>query len=180
MNHFDKLYCPESFAKIINDEYKRFLAIKCVEVIASCKNLEDTASIWLLSAQPRKLVELFWHADCLSTRKCCSDCNVIFGQEVEFTGPYDTHGVAPSTLEKHKILFQFERQFLKSSFPHYCGVPHTKDCKWADWLLRNKLFVQKLIWTPLAIPSQSLTKVTAREKGPSLGILLDQLLWCGE
>jgi hypothetical protein len=52
MNHFDKLYCPESFAKIVNDEYKRFLAIKCVEVIASCKNLEDTTSIYLASIGP--------------------------------------------------------------------------------------------------------------------------------
>jgi hypothetical protein len=120
MNLFDKLYCPESFAKNVNDKYKRFLAIKCVEVIASCKILasEDTASIWLRSAQPCKLVELFWHAHCLSTSKYCSDCNAIFGQAVEFTGPYDTHGVAPRTLEKHKLLFQFERQFLKSSFPH--------------------------------------------------------------
>jgi hypothetical protein len=59
LNHFDKLYRPESFTKIVEDEYKRFLVIKCVEVIASCKNLEDTASIWLRSAQPRKLVEHF-------------------------------------------------------------------------------------------------------------------------
>jgi hypothetical protein len=130
LNHFDKLYRPESFAKIVEDEYKRFLVIKCVEKIASCKNLEDTASIWLWSAQPRKLVELVWHAHCLSTSKYCSDCNVIFGQVVEFTGLYDTHGEAPSTLEKHKILFQFERQFLKSSFPHYCGVPHITHRRW--------------------------------------------------
>lgn len=41
-------------------------------------------------------------------------------------------------------MFQFERQFLKSSFPHYCGVPHTDDDKWADLMLRNKLFCAEI------------------------------------
>ena len=74
LEHFDKRFRPESFAKIVEDEYKRFLVIKCVEEIASCKNLEDTSSIWLQSVQPCKLVELFWHAHCLSTSKYCNDC----------------------------------------------------------------------------------------------------------
>jgi hypothetical protein len=50
------------FHKMVQDECKRFLVIKCVELIAaSRKEISNAAeSIWLQFVHPCKLVEVFW------------------------------------------------------------------------------------------------------------------------
>lgn len=142
LNHFK----PEVFIKMVEDEYKRFLVIKCVEILASRKkNVDAAASMWLSPVQPCKLVERFWHAHCLHVNKYSTDCIALVGDIIDFTGPYDdTNEESSSTSTKHKLLFRFERCFLKKSFPCYCGVPNDKDGTYVPLMLRTKLFSPKL------------------------------------
>ena len=47
------------FNKMVEDEYKRFLVIKCVEGIASRKQISDTDSIWLQAVSHASLSKSF-------------------------------------------------------------------------------------------------------------------------
>lgn len=138
---------PKVFIKMVEDEYKRFLVIKCVETLASRKKNIDDASMWLTSVQPCKLVEVFWQAHCLCTKKYGTDCAAIVGQVIDFTGPYDTNEESSSLSAKHKLLFQFEQWFLKHNL--LCGVccrASTDACMVSEELMmtRQRLFAPDL------------------------------------
>jgi hypothetical protein len=78
------------FAKMVADEYKQFLVIKCVKILASdCSSGLSEVNIWLQSIQPCKLVELFWQAHCLGTSKHCMDCQTLFGKVIDFSGLHE-------------------------------------------------------------------------------------------
>jgi hypothetical protein len=140
----------KDFINMVADEYKRFLVLKIVGILASRKNIGETAyPHWLEQVQPCELVNLFWHAHILSTKKYCNDCRTLVGDIIEYTGPCNVNEESSSLSTKHKLLFQFEQYFLKQNCDCYCRVPsdekETRSSTPAVLMAtRNKLFTPNI------------------------------------
>lgn len=142
-----KHYGDKAFIKAVEDEYKRFLVLKCVESRASKAKLHnDTANLWSNEPiQPGPLVDLFWHAHILATKQYTKDCLYLVGDIIEYSGgpcdkddDDDTETGCGSMSEQHKTLFRFEQSFLKQNYICHCSI--TNEPKWESLTTRSKLF----------------------------------------
>lgn len=131
----------EVFTKIVQDEYKRFLVAKCVEVLMEERQRSDASmqgegSRDDSSSRPNKLVEIFWQAHILSTRQYWADCHLLVNTVIPFPSPQLVSGVSkPSQRENESsstnpslqdLLFAFEKHFLKRNHFCVCSLPGTQ------------------------------------------------------
>lgn len=115
------------FLVMVQDEYKRFLVLKHVEMLAEVENLSGDATRWLEPSRPGTLVSLFWraHRDAGTYE---DDCRRLFSDIIAIVDPSDTEENCSSLSEKHQALFQFEQSFLKHNLlcENKCRVSNDK------------------------------------------------------
>ena len=115
----------EVFAENVSREYKKFLLVKSIEVLAARDSQagDQSPSSWKEKCQPTKVVDLYWHSHMLCPRKYQNDCmnlvNDIIDHEPLYENPRLHKGSDfPSKLS---LVMTIEQGF----FPRKQSLPRT-------------------------------------------------------
>mmetsp|Transcript_55634 Transcript_55634/g.166706 ORF Transcript_55634/g.166706 Transcript_55634/m.166706 type:complete len:373 (-) Transcript_55634:907-2025(-) len=118
----------DALAGIVADEYRKFLVVKSVEVIAMKREVDDAEAeekpasdvraAWLESArEPSKLVALFWRAHVRQSARYAADCRELAGQIIDGSvldsivgADYTKEWNAKTYIRKRKCLYPFEQR----------------------------------------------------------------------
>ena len=125
-------YCEGSYdilAAICAKEYKRFLLVKCIEVLAEVAvGTGGAESIWHEVCCPTELVQMFWRAHSSNPTKYHEDCNELIGRIID-DGPASCElceeGSRGNYYSKKELLFAFEQQCPSGTY--YGCRDHSKN-----------------------------------------------------
>lgn len=82
------------FCEYVAKQYKMFLVIKAVELLAEQSDDDKYFSKlvpWKVRCQPSKLIDLFWHAHMLSPLKYSEDCQSLVNRVIDHEAGYVVH-----------------------------------------------------------------------------------------
>jgi len=125
-------YCEGSYdilAAICAKEYKRFLLVKCIEVLADADvGTRGTGSMWHEVCCPTELVQMFWRAHSSNPTKYHEDCNELIGRIID-DSPASCElceeGSRDNYFSKKESLFAFEQQCPSGAY--YGCRDHSKN-----------------------------------------------------
>ena len=106
----------DRFARLAENEYRKFLVIRCVEVVAYTRENE---MYWATPSMPGQIIHVFWQAHMSSPRRYHHDCMSVLGDVIDCGHP-SYQSVPPKSvaqyLSKRRTLFSFEHQLSSEYF----------------------------------------------------------------